>query len=218
MKGGWVIDCAVRVTGVSMTQAASEPWGNFTPNSSVRDRSYSRVHDICQIPICLDLSSSTVRIGLLCTWCIWGLQWNRHLSCTDQTQAADVAGHVVRMNHRRHHWSRETCLRQESEVRNPCLKSGKTGGDNSHPQGSRKLRSKHPRRVCPTCNIVQVIRDEAHRFSSFKAAHQTINSLLRCYLHSTCNLQQLDRWDVKSEISLIPLASFQWKVVGLGIP
>lgn len=112
MKGGWVIDCAVRVTGVSMTQAASEPWGNFTPNSSVRDRSYSRVHDICQIPICLDLSSSTVRIGLLCTWCIWGLQWNRHLSCTDQTQAADVAGHVVHMNHRRHHWSRETCLRQ----------------------------------------------------------------------------------------------------------
>lgn len=36
MKGGWVIDCAVGVTGVSMTQAASEPWGNFTPNSSAR--------------------------------------------------------------------------------------------------------------------------------------------------------------------------------------
>lgn len=30
----------------------------------------------------------------------------------DQTQAADVAGHVGHMNHRRHHWSRETCLRQ----------------------------------------------------------------------------------------------------------
>lgn len=27
-EGRWVIDCAVGVTGVSMTQTASEPWGN----------------------------------------------------------------------------------------------------------------------------------------------------------------------------------------------
>lgn len=70
MKGRWVIDCAVRVTGVSMTQTASEPWGNFQSTrtihygSGVKDRSYSRAHDICQIPICLDLSSSAARIGL----------------------------------------------------------------------------------------------------------------------------------------------------------
>lgn len=29
MEGGWVIECAVGVTGVSMTQMASEPWGNL---------------------------------------------------------------------------------------------------------------------------------------------------------------------------------------------
>lgn len=28
LKGRWVIDCAVGVTGVSMTQMATEPWAN----------------------------------------------------------------------------------------------------------------------------------------------------------------------------------------------
>lgn len=41
------------------------------------------------------------------------LEWNRHSSCRDRTQAAEVAGHGRHVNHRCYHWSTETCLRSK---------------------------------------------------------------------------------------------------------
>lgn len=77
----------------------------IAPKSSVKDGSYSRVPDICQIPICPDLSCNAAWIGLECTWCIWGLERNRHSSHRDETEAADVAGHELRVSPRGHQTS-----------------------------------------------------------------------------------------------------------------